>query len=253
MLIEENRPPRFSSSEARIDDSIQRGNFSLAKESEVENKNSIDELHKLRLKHIALPLYELVFHGPSEERIGAGMEVYAEAAALLRDELDYYLTTPEGEERERSKGRLTEQAIFCLVARDLQQEGPTVILVPTSQRIDNDGRAAADFHLVGIKEDEAHVYPLQVKTYLSSEETERYDTSLVNLIGLNQLNAHSGRPQHHNSLANTLLREINGTASASDSELLDQATIKLYESIIVETDASLPDHPHKEGWKQLAA
>lgn len=235
-----------------MDEAIQRGNFTLAEKSAAEPECSVDAAHKLRLKQIALPLYELAFHGPSNERIEAAMDVYAEAAALLQAELDHFLATPAGEERERSRGRLTEQAIFCLIARDLQQEGPTVILIPTSQRVDNDGRAAADFHLVGMKEDETHTYPVQVKTHLSDDEAEKYNTSLVNLTGLNQLNSHYGRPQHHNSLIKTLLRDIDGEASPSDCELLDKATIKFYETIDTATGQTLPDHPYKNGWKQLA-
>ena len=230
MLINGSWLPERPSTEGLVDSFIRTGDFENAQKLTGLNSEKRSERHHLLLKRAALPLYELALNGLSERLIKEAMDVYGEAATLLRDELDYFVDTPESADREQSRGRLTELAVFCLQARDLQWQEPTLVLLPTSREDDRNFCHAIDFRLLGMKGDQTYTYPIQLKTLLKKEDIDFYDSSIY-LLGLNQLDNNYGRPQHYNSLVNTLLREINGKASKSDAMFLDKATLKFYEII----------------------
>lgn len=163
-----------------------------------------DMLHHAVLKRMALPLYELAYD-PSETR---DVRVYDDAndvlglvGHVLQRELQDY--SPR---YHREVGRLTELTFFALHLRTLFSEQTASVLLPSSGALDRKG---IDFHLSPVGTECVNDgVSYQVKTNATSEDQKKYASSDVILISMSDIDPYAQTPDHPESLARTLLREL---------------------------------------------
>lgn len=235
-----------------------------------------DHYHKLALKKAVLPLYELAAKGISEERIDRAFDVYGELAELLARELIYLNNCTDEIERRKSRGRISEIAVQCLAARDLQHEDPTIVLLPATQEEDvfstqsierqkeenpsfkfisrsKTSNLGTDYHLMSIKGKGDVIYPIQLKTYLTKKGSLRYRKP-INTIGLNQIDQeHFDNQAHPDSISSMMLRELNGEGNDEEARALNMATLSFYSRVSQQSTAGFVEHPTKSGWVKLSA
>jgi dsDNA-binding SOS-regulon protein len=194
-------------------------------------------------KLLALPLYQLAYYPSAAGQIDAANDTYGLIAKLMEIELDSRNNfPPDSKEKYRRIGRLSELTIFCLLLRDGIGDGDAVP-VPASRQ--NDIYAGIDLHLSPMGTGSVtDGLPLQIKTSPTLKDRKDCAQNKVTLIAMKELDAYASMPDDADSLANSLLRELNGTASNEDSERLSQATTKLYE-IITNLRRTRPDRRKK--------
>lgn len=239
----DNNPPS-SEYEAVADMALLQGNLPEAQGWLHEGiKDSYtsdpDAYHHLALKAICLPFYDLVQNGVSPSRLEEAENVWGWIGELmerqleeLSDELLRQRIEAHQPEKSASEnytgyhyGRLSEQIILGLLARDMSEENGYVPL-PTSRLDDIDG---IDITLVPFLDQDEPSLDIQVKTKLTEADILKYSATQTALIGLSQLDPHYSRPHDERSLISRFIRELQGTASDHDIEALNGATRRMYE------------------------
>ena len=184
-------------------------------------------------KAAALPLYDLAYHPPTDERIRAANDTYGLIARLMHRELNAYNNFSASKNEKNSHiGRLSEFVIFNLPLREKIEEGSIVLPLPASRRNDKDGNI--DFFLSPIGTGQIDDgWPYQVKAFL---QTDRPDESppldIIPVISLEELDPYARTPNNHASLVQRILRELAGTSTDEDHATLTAATSKFYEKVI---------------------
>lgn len=197
--------------------------------------HSPEVYHNFALKTIALPFYELAHDGPTDDRLKQASVVYGWTGELISYELDNLQpNTTSGIKYARSLGRLSELTVFGLLARDFKDD-QSLVPLPASRDENTRPEAGTDFYLFSLHSSGQN-YRLQVKTRLHDDDLNRYSSSGISLVGLNQIDPFYNRPKDGNSLARTMLKELDGTALPVDIDRLEEATRKL-NSIIRPADS----------------
>jgi hypothetical protein len=260
--------PEFAPEKAAsIDTLIWQGEFKEAQETIeyelallAEQGASRDASHQLRLKLVSLPLYDLAINGATPERVDRALDVYGELAELLAEEISHLKSLPgrytgraSKKERVECIGRISEIVMPCLLARDLREDA-ALVLLPADAEDDLYGRSrATDYYLTLVKgKGEAVMYPTQLKSKVTDTHQAQYDTSVINVIGLNEIDPHYyGKQSAAGSLSSAMFRELSGNPHPSDKHQLDTAALIFLSRIHAQSSDGLVRHSTKEGWLTL--
>ena len=224
------RPPHLV--EEEVDALLLRGDVLNAAHviGELGQSDSTQAFSHTDFKALSLPLYELAFHPPTEERIDAANDTYGLLAGLIEDELAK-LAEAAPQDRGDYLGRLGELTIFSLFLRDGIHPDAVTVPVPATRQADKYG--AIDFYLTPVgtgKIDDG--WPFQVKLSNRGAEEHR-KRSTIPVVSLESLDRRFyRRAGHPRSLPQRLLRELAGTSTDSDLGRLAHATSALYESVL---------------------
>jgi hypothetical protein len=218
--------------EDEADSLLQEGNFSAAEVKLRESiKESIDPTHfsHAAFKLLTLPLYELAYSGPTEERVKASNDVYGLVMAqLMEEELTAYAT----QEKLKSvrRGRISELAFFCLLIREGIENDISAVPVPASRS--DDRLSQIDFYLSPVGTGRTNDgWQVQVKTTISEVDREDFQNRSTILIGMKDIDPEITKPLLPGSLPSSMVREVDGRADDRDQRNLTNATATLYEKI----------------------
>lgn len=186
------------------------------------------------LKAFSLPLYEIALYPPTEERVDSANDTYGLTAELLQDRLERYTALrrdPRG--KIRQLGRVSELVIFNMPLREGVKKGVAAVPIPASRQ--DDLLHNIDFFLSPVgtgRIDDG--WPFQVKL---SRKKVRDDTDTtindIPLITLQDLDPeHYLDPLHPDSLAQRILRELDGRSTDEDEQALTEATSQFYELLV---------------------
>jgi hypothetical protein len=186
----------------------------------------------LVFKACALPLYELAYHPPTEERIRSANDTYGFCADLISRELAIYNSDelcPTTRDKYRHLGRISELTIFSLLIRDGVSKNVAAVPVPASRR--DDTRKNIDFYLSPVgtgKIDDG--WKIQAKTF--TQDTDKSDSNDdIVIISMEEIDPYVRTPNDLRSLHQCIFRELNGSASDDDIARLEATTGYLYEKI----------------------
>lgn len=176
--------------------------------------------HHLSLKKAALPLYEIA-HGTDDELVyDEANDAYGCVGEQLAKEL---------KRQPFDLGRLSEQTFFALHLREpIDQSTPTV-MVPAPRN--DDIHRGTDFYISPAGTGHiADGWAIQLKTREKPSDRKRYRGHIA-IIGMLWLDPLAYDPRHKNSLANSVLRELNGLENRKDRRRLTIAREKTYEKV----------------------
>jgi hypothetical protein len=206
-MHEKFRDTPFYDPEEGADKALKLGDFADAKdylEDLLQTFPHPDKYHHAMLKHTALPLYEMAY-GITPQQCEA---VYKEAntaygliGELLQEELSTFSSSFHSE-----VGRISELTFFALNLRRLFSDETSAVMLPTPAADDKKG---IDFYMspVGTKRvTDGHAY--QIKTQAPREVRKQYENSRITLISMNDIDQYAAKPDHPESLARTILREL---------------------------------------------
>lgn len=231
--------PLFPSSlEAVADEALLKGNQNLARIAlfssiKRDYTHNPESYHHVALKSVALPFYDLADHGATAGRLEEATAVYGWTGSLIENELLEMQRPTENPKALRQRiGRVSELVIFGLLAREFNRDHAHVPL-PATRESNKSAEQGTDFLYYPVSGATTGPTRLQVKTLLKNTDYESYPDDIV-LVGLNQIDPHYGMPNHSESLANRIVRELNGTATGDDKEILSRATLRLHGIISAE-------------------
>lgn len=230
----------FQSPERGGDRAILRGDFALAnKEFERVYRNNrlpYDRKGRTIAKQIALPMYELEWRHkisePIDEELQSRVEAcHADAAELLnvclQDIRRIRMHSQSPSNSSANLGLISELTIYTLGARRFNRKGDFYFL-PTSTDQNFAGPFAADLRLVAADQ-RGKSASVQVKT---SERARRQYSRAVSIVTVQNLDPlHYATPEHPDSLASSLTREIAGTADTETLSKLDEIEERLFDTL----------------------
>lgn len=236
-MTERTTPLTYQNAEARADAAILSGDSVAANDILLHGiqhnyTHAPNHYHHMALKNIALPFYNILRQPEVEAAKDACYDVYGWVGNLLENELEYLKNYRSKNSQETSDciGRISELTVFSLPARDYTTES-NFVFVPASQSDDKNHHYGTDFYCIPLHGGPSDHYSVQVKTALNDAHRAHYSES-ISLIGLNQLSPHYNKPEHDDSLASCMLRELAGTATAEDIATLNTATDTMYNLIL---------------------
>jgi hypothetical protein len=232
MTVGPRRAPNpFSRIENAADTALLQGDCEHARHSLIDGVrksyvHSPEDYHHLALKTIALPFHNLMNHGSSEDRVDEALNVYGWVGVLLDTELHEAADFRDDFLAQRQRiGRITELVIFGLVARQFKDDSSLLIL-PSTRVDDTSPEAGVDFYLTSLNS-QGKMIQLQVKTKIRSKDREQYDGTSVRLVGLSDIDSNYGQPLCADSLAQLICKDLDGTSTGYEIEILDAATEKM--------------------------
>jgi hypothetical protein len=237
MTLRPEQEPRLSSIiETAADTALRHGNHALAQRALFEGvkqnySHSPEDYHHFAIKAVAMPFYDLVAHGSNETRINEAYNVYGWAGNLIDAELsDIHIRRDSRREYGQRVGRISELIIFGLLSREFKDKSSPLILPSTRADDTAPEGEGIDFYLTSLAPHSGHI-PLQVKTRIRPHDRKMYEASEIRLLGLSDVDPYYGKPVHPDSLAQRMLRDLNGTATPDDEQVLDTATEKIFLAI----------------------
>lgn len=230
--------------EISADKAIQRGERDQAKKALHEGVQATythapADYHHFAIKAVALPFYDLIYKGASDERLDEAYSVYGWIGNLIDSELENrrHYGNLHGTAYGQSLGRISELVVFGLLARDFT-DAASLVPLPASRADDIDKQGGTDFYIAAVGRPETVVH-VQVKNNIKASDYDRYASRGIRLIGLSAIDPLFNRPSRPNSLASRITRELAGQGSANDSEQLDAATDKMYQILSSQASATL--------------
>ncbi|MDX2776105.1 hypothetical protein PV379_01890 [Streptomyces caniscabiei] len=218
--------------EDRADQGIARGDIAEAEaylDAIIRKNVHWNTLHHAFLKKSALSLHEIV-RGDAEK----DPRIYDEANAIygeLGEMLSNELHDRHAIDGQRI-GRVSELIAFMLPLRAPIDETTPLFMVPAPRK---DDKAGIDFYVIGRNMTKLkNGWPIQIKTSATQEDVVRYTNSRTTLISMDSLDPFAGDPDHEASLAQRMLRELDGKATPEDIAVLNSASAALYEKILQE-------------------
>lgn len=200
--------------------------------------NSTAEPHaffRALLKAHTVPLYTLAYYRLEGTGLDTTLQQANETYDIVGQLIDHGLgdssSIPYDEYNDRI-GELSELTVLGLFVRTAIDETTTHVPVLSSRQKDLHGGVDFYFTPVGTgRVDDGR--PIQVKTVATKEHIRRYrekDPDII-VVSMGQLDEHAQRPHNPESLAQRMLRELNGTASDDDVDALTVASRKLHKIV----------------------
>jgi hypothetical protein len=231
MYDRQPRPQRYYATEQEIDAALfsndLKGVDIMLRDSILRAKRESDHkaYHHLSFKNAALPFYRLRSEGYTPENMRGAVQVYSNIGELLKQRLEAARQAITVNEIKRLRGEISELVVYGIPTRDFTEESQHAPL-PTRAVDDMAGLAGTDFIITPLYNSGSPEEWVQTKTFLT-EDTIYHP--YVSLIGLNQLDPDYFSEQWlEESLASSMLRELKGTASTEDSEVIEWAANEFY-------------------------
>lgn len=210
------------------DEHLLRGDISHAREALEHLRSSKGNFASFYadLKTRALPLYDLAFHETTPERLTAANDTYGLIAEMIDKELSNRTLI-----RKRRVGRLSELAVIGVMLHDAFDENSVATVIPSTRQ--EDISRGIDLKITPLATASiTDGLPLQVKTILRPVDAENSKKQGIIPIGVNEFDEHAGKPENPDSVARSILRELEGADSAEDKARLAYASRVLFDKIM---------------------
>jgi len=232
-IHERHVTPATASPEDLADIALGEGDVARARDilhraiTETYTHGSKPELfHHLSLKAVMLPMYDLVYHPPTADHFEEASKVYGWIGQLLEHEIEILPQQINGY-RAYTVGNISELVIAALSTRNVTPDS-RYVPIPAKKRDNIAAHEPVDFQLAPVYGNLGFSRPFQVKTLVTEVHWAGYKNSVVRLVGLNEFDPLYHAPYAHDSLAQTILRELRRESTVEDSTRLETAVSRLH-------------------------
>lgn len=195
------------------------------------------------LKTRALPLYDLAFHPTTPERLTAANDVYGFVAEMIDKELSNRALI-----RKRRVGRLSELAVIGVMLHEAFDETSVATVIPSTRQ--EDMSSGIDLKITPLASASiTDGLPMQIKTILRPVDAQKSRESGIIPIGVNEFDEHAGKPEEHDSVVRSILRELEGADTSDDRARISYASRVLFDKIMAPESA---DERHAQLLRRLA-
>lgn len=184
------------------------------------------------LKTGALPLYELAYHPTTPQRLTVANDTYGLVAELIDKELSNNSII-----RRRRVGRLSELVVTSVMLHEAFDENSVATVVPATRQ--EDVSSGIDLKVTPLGTGSiTDGLPVQIKTILRPVDAAKSREAGIVPIGVNEFDEHAGSPEKHDSVARSILRELEGADTKDDRRRLAHASRVLFDKIMAPDSAS---------------
>jgi hypothetical protein len=216
------------------DEHLLRGNITDARDALENLRSSKGHFGSFYadLKTRSLPLYDIAFHPTTPQRLTAANDTYGLIAEMIDRELSNKALI-----RRRRVGRLSELAVIGVMLHDAFDESSVATVIPSTRQ--EDISKGIDLKITPLATASiTDGLPLQVKTILRPVDAENSRKEGIIPIGVNEFDEHAGKPENPDSVARSILRELEGSHTADDRARLAYASKVLFDKIMAPDSAS---------------